>query len=988
MSSSILAAGLRHLRRKLAAQQPSSDSDEQLLHTFMTRRDDSAFAALVRRHGPMVLHVCRRVLGHEQDAEDAFQATFLVLAQNAASLRNKASLASFLHGTAYRTAMKAKQSAARRRKHEGQAPARRQTDPAAELSWCEVRTLLDEEIARLPEKYRIVFVVFYLEDHSREETARRLGLTDAAVAKRLTEARKRLGRRLARRGVELTAALSAMALAQQSASALPAGLTATTIKAALATAAGEGLAGIVSASVAELVKGMTTAMMVSKAKTATMFLVTAVLLAGAGAWTCHTLATPRSAEQPAEPPASPSRTEQGQKAQTPRKEQKDSIRVMGRVLDPDGQPVKGARLYWPRLPKNEPRTSEDVESIDIAERAKSDAEGCFRFELPRSDIHPEWRNVCLLAVADGYGMDGVELPKEGPIPEVTLRLAKAQPIEGRILSTEGKPLAGVSVRIMGVGKPRQERLDDFLAAWKQKDLRATNRAFGKLSQQMFPPLNEKSFQAVTDKDGRFRLQGVGIERLALLRFRAPGLTPTPLFVVNRAGFDPAPWNKAARDNVPPEERRPDRPPLLYGPKIEYVAPAGRRIEGTVREAGSGKPVPGYRITVNVPNGFDISAVSDSEGKYKLLGVPKMKEHMLSAYPPANSAWLPTAARGEDAAGLQPLQVDFTVARGVVVRGRVLDRATGQGVYAWVRFVPLPGNTFFGKPGYDYYKYAQDEPTKTDLREAGRYQLAVLPGPGVLMVQARGDPKINGGNLYKQAEFDAKDCERFKITENDRSFLTALDNHSESLAIQNAVKVLDLAPGTGPAKCDVFVERGQRRTLRIEDADGKPLTGTSVGGVTATWPDAMTVKDANCTIFALDPKSPRRLFFYHAQRRLVGTLLLRGDEKEPVVVRLGRATPVIGRLLTNDGQPLAGADIYLNWMDAIANQLYGGVEKRPKVRTDKEGRFRFEGIVPELKFQLGIIRGETIFLGEPPIGTRQVKAGATLDLGDVRVKPAR
>src|SRR5581483_12181594 len=101
MSSSALAAGLRQLRRRLAVPERRDDSDEQLLSAFTNLRDDNAFAVLVHRHGPMVLQVCRRLLGHEQDAEDVFQAAFLVLARKASSLRNKGSLASFLHGTAY-----------------------------------------------------------------------------------------------------------------------------------------------------------------------------------------------------------------------------------------------------------------------------------------------------------------------------------------------------------------------------------------------------------------------------------------------------------------------------------------------------------------------------------------------------------------------------------------------------------------------------------------------------------------------------------------------------------------------------------------------------------------------------------------------------------------------------------------------------------------------------------------------------------------------
>ncbi len=246
----------------------------------MGRSEDRAFAALVRRYGPIVLHACRRVLGHEQDAEDAFQATFLVLAQSAAALRSRTTLPSFLHGTAYRTAMKAKQSAARRRKYERQAPSRRSVNPADGLSWREVQVLLDEEIARLPETYRGVFVLCSLEELSREEAARRLGLKERIVASRLTTARKRLAKQLARRGVELATVLTITGLSAQSASELPVELMATTIKAALAAAAGERLAGIVSASVAQLVKSATAAMTVSsKAKTAAILFLAGSLLA-------------------------------------------------------------------------------------------------------------------------------------------------------------------------------------------------------------------------------------------------------------------------------------------------------------------------------------------------------------------------------------------------------------------------------------------------------------------------------------------------------------------------------------------------------------------------------------------------------------------------------------------------------------------------------------------------------------------------------------
>jgi len=208
MSSSPLAAGIQQLRGRLACHDRPAQSDEQLLNAFQNQHDDGAFAVLVRRHGPMVLRVCRRVLGQEQDAEDAFQATFLVLARNVASLRNPAILASFLHGTAYRTALKARQSAARRRKHEGRAATRSSNDPAEQLSWREVQTLLDEEIARLPEIFRSVFILSCMENLSRSEIAQRLRLKERTVQKRLAEARQRLRKRLSHRGVELAAILA------------------------------------------------------------------------------------------------------------------------------------------------------------------------------------------------------------------------------------------------------------------------------------------------------------------------------------------------------------------------------------------------------------------------------------------------------------------------------------------------------------------------------------------------------------------------------------------------------------------------------------------------------------------------------------------------------------------------------------------------------------------------------------------------------------
>src|SRR5262245_26746075 len=137
-------------------------SDHDLLQKFYGQRDETAFHALLLRHGPMVLDVCRGVLGSEADAEDAFQATFLILARKASSIRKTASAGSWLHGVAYRTALKARAQSAARQKHETRAPVRPVSEPD-DLTWREVRRVLHEELAGLAERYRAPLVACYLE---------------------------------------------------------------------------------------------------------------------------------------------------------------------------------------------------------------------------------------------------------------------------------------------------------------------------------------------------------------------------------------------------------------------------------------------------------------------------------------------------------------------------------------------------------------------------------------------------------------------------------------------------------------------------------------------------------------------------------------------------------------------------------------------------------------------------------------------------------
>jgi RNA polymerase sigma factor (sigma-70 family) len=219
---------LRHLIRALAVEPSASLSDGQLLELYRVRRDERAFASLVARHGPLVMGVCRRALAQEQDAEDAFQATFLVLARRADSIREGSSLASWLHRVAARLACQARRAAGRRTRHERETARPVSSDaPPGE----EELLGLDEELQQLPEALRAPLLLCYLAGLTQQQAAHQLGWSFGTLRRRLEEARDRLRQRLIRRGVAPAALLAATPAAR--ASAVPAALAATTVRAAL-----------------------------------------------------------------------------------------------------------------------------------------------------------------------------------------------------------------------------------------------------------------------------------------------------------------------------------------------------------------------------------------------------------------------------------------------------------------------------------------------------------------------------------------------------------------------------------------------------------------------------------------------------------------------------------------------------------------------------------------------------------------------------------
>ncbi|HXG08709.1 MAG TPA: sigma-70 family RNA polymerase sigma factor [Gemmataceae bacterium] len=311
MADGQLQAVIRHLRGIVGTHGVGGLTDAQLLERFVTARDEAAFEVLLWRHGPMVLNLCRRLLHRDPDIEDAFQATFLVLVRKARSISKRSSVASWLYKVAYRVALEARTSARRRALQERPladlpAPKRRAAGvnrPAPdELAWRDLREVLDEEVSRLPERYRAPFVLCYLQGKTNEEAAQELGCPKGTISSRLAWARERLRACLARRGLTLSTGSLAGLLSSDAAASVPRLLVTATLRGMTETAAGT-----ISVGAAALAKRAMRAMFLARLKVAAILFLTASALGmGAGLTAHQALMANQPAAEQENPPKPPS----------------------------------------------------------------------------------------------------------------------------------------------------------------------------------------------------------------------------------------------------------------------------------------------------------------------------------------------------------------------------------------------------------------------------------------------------------------------------------------------------------------------------------------------------------------------------------------------------------------------------------------------------------------------------------------------------------
>jgi RNA polymerase sigma factor (sigma-70 family) len=950
MAIETLGAALRRINHLFADGVVTGLSDAHLLERFAAGQDASAFEVLVARHGPMVLSVCRGILKDPNDAEDAFQATFLILVKKSGTIRGRVALGPWLYRVAYRVALRANAASARRRECErraGQmAAANCTTGPAGPD---ETLQTLHEEIARLPEKLRRAVLLCDLQRLPRARAADELRLSESTVQRRLNEGRQRLKARMIRRGLAHEGGLMGAVFLREAQSAVPAAWSQAAVGAAMAVANHTTTAGAVSAAAKGLAQEVLTTMLRQKITIVS----TALLAAGLIAWGASaTFISP--GEEPAKKAAASrdpsSRRNPATPALAPGPDPIAQGAVRGRVLGPDGRPVPGAKLYVT------PATGYLMKPYPAPECATTGADGRFAFTPPEPKYPGQTTRVT--AAATGYGPGWVNVAPDDTRDDLTLRLVPDDvPITGRIIGLEGKPVPGASVQVLQINSAPDEGLDRWLAAARAGKGLTLQLEHEYLGRETIAP----SPTVTTDAEGRFRLTGIGRNRLVLAQLDGPTIVSEYLHILTRPG-----------ESVVVTEHEGDRQygepritTTYHGAAFEHAAAPCKPIVGVVRDPDTKKPMGGVMIRsytlATRPNHMRdiVRTTTDAEGRFRLTGMPRGRGNRIMAVPGGDRPYPARSLDVPDSPGLDPVTVDIELRRGLWIEGRITDKVTGQPVRSSVEFLSMYTNpNLRDYPGYHGAGSLMEGVfTKAD----GSFRVVGVPGPGIIGVHR------NGHYLTSDEREDEYGVEQRSVNTAPYA-ITHPVNYS-------ALARIDPPKGADSVTRDVTLDPGWTITGVVLGPDGQPLAGAFGMGIGQ-------MKTAEFTMRGFAPRASRELVFRHAAKGLIGLAPPPKADGSSINVTLRPGATVMGRLVDADGRPEADRALEMRFRPKEGPTRAG---RRVEygcgpIRTDREGRFRIEALPPGYEFELlGGKGGSRIVVGDG------LNWGQTKDLGDVRMK---
>ncbi|HEX7449542.1 MAG TPA: M56 family metallopeptidase [Pirellulales bacterium] len=684
------------------------------------------------------------------------------------------------------------------------------------------------------------------------------------------------------------------------------------------------------------------------------------------------------------------------------KSQDDVISVRGRVLDPAGKPLPGARV---RVIHVDTEWITWIKKGRLLAETKSNGDGAFTIDV-RDTVsvatgeHFLQPSTVVLADMPGKGFDWSSL-KPGGEP-LSLQLVDDAAIEGRILDLEGHPIAGVRVSVNEVSGGATD-LDSWIEKAKSnpvsldpdqmmRPIKARNKNPGPTvahypgnkNLQLGAP--ELMPSAVTGRDGKFRLVGLGRDRQVRLQLDGAGIAKTWLTVVTH-DMPPVPY--------PGYDPR-FRVQTCFGRRFDLTAEPEQHITGVIRDAHTGEPLPGVEVRLTrysdsllFVEGF-LSATTDEQGRYLLRGVPKPnhpeRTHCLRLLPATGEPYFRTEANPPKKEGLGPVSFDVALKRAIRVHGQVSDATTGDPVRGLVAYYPFLSN----KAAADFSNFnsgllsvGNDDWYTTD--QDGRYEFPVLPGRGIVMFAAwQGDRYAEAEGAEAIADLYQADGKRLNIY------------HLLGLEAASAVREIDAAQTD--TVFDIKLRRLDATEIEFVDPAGNPLVGVvtrrlvpvrlaAVGDRTSEWSrDALPTAVAEL-IGAQDQS--RTAMFAHRQKKLAAVLRLFPKAAPPNRVVLRPCAAIVGRVIDHRGMPVSDFEVSVNAASEPGVELeegwkYATLDRRHQLAilvTDRDGNFHIDSVPPGVAYVLSDANHRSKLQKTTPV----VQPGETLDLGDLALK---
>ena len=917
---------LARIIQSAAGRARPSSTDRDLLRQFAESGDQDAFAVVVRRHTGLVLGVCRRALPNAQDAEDACQATFLVLARKAPGGRWQPSIANWLFTTARRVAGHQRRAAARRARREGGAAVSESVQPVDRMTGRELLAVIDEELDKLSPIYREPLLLYYQEELTRSEIAARLGIPAATVKTHLERGRRKLRDALTRRGVTLGAGFLAL-IATCPAGASPPRL----IDAIRAAAAGKASPAVTALAEASAVNGVLKKLLIGSA----------VLAIGAAIGLG--LGEPRTStagQQPAKPVS-----------ESPKEQlSEDVVSFAGRVVGADGRPIAGVSV------RVIPRHGKADGFAPIPTTTTTEKDGVYVIPVPKAKLIDNRSGdeipAMVLATATGYFPGWTAAPVDGRIV-----LARADSkVAGRITDLEGRPVVGATVRVKAVYAPSDGTLDSWVNSLR-RDRNSVSK--GDLGPAIVAEsLTDVNRVAKTDATGRFEIAGYAKDRILHGKIEGPGIATRYVGLLTR--------DVGAAALVSPSTDTP-----YYGTAGVITMKPSRAIAGVVRDGATGKPVAGVTIqsltmagSSRVESGL-VNTMCGLDGKFSLSGMPKGLGNTLLVVPGRGQSYLTASVEVPDPDGLEPVALDIKLERGILIDGVVRD-AAGKPIpnvhvaYFANRFNDQATDARYGGRSGD------SAPSDRD----GKFQVVGLPGTGYLVA-------VGAGNCIAATE----------RTGDGASETLQLDTVAYPARADrfHAVYTIDVPRKATEHRQNITLERGADVTVTVVDQDGKLVAGCRSLSPRADDDWRRETRPGEHRLEAINRKRPRTVLFRHAERNLVGVLALPAGFTEATHrLALQPGVTLSGRVLSDDGRPRAGVPVSLFVVPDKENpgdvRRYRNLEE--KIVTDADGKFRVQALAPGFTYEVAIA-GQFVANSKFDLDS---KGSGTKNLGDLRLRP--